>query len=203
MKQEKLYIIGYSGHAYVCLEAALNAGFTIAGYFDKQEVINNPFQLSFLGDESNVPSDGNVFISIGDNYIRQKVYKNIKTSLQFPTIIDVTASVSRFANIDKGSFVSKNVAINAFAQVGKFAIINTGAIVEHECTIGDFAHIAPGCVLTGNVTVGNNSFIGANAVVKPGVKIGDNVIVGAGSVVLRDIPDNSKVVGNPTRLIEK
>ncbi len=34
-----------------------------------------------------------------------------------------------------------------------------------------------------------------------GVKIGSIVIVGAGSVVIKDIPDNCKIAGNPTRFI--
>ena len=40
-----------------------------------------------------------------------------------------------------------------------------------------------------------------NSVIKEGIKIGSNVIIGAGSVVIRDINDNSKVVGNPAKEI--
>jgi acetyltransferase-like isoleucine patch superfamily enzyme len=44
-------------------------------------------------------------------------------------------------------------------------------------------------------------FIGANAVIKQGLVIGDDVIIGAGSVVLHNVENNSKLVGNPGRLI--
>jgi acetyltransferase-like isoleucine patch superfamily enzyme len=50
------------------------------------------------------------------------------------------------------------------------------------------------------VQVGNLSFIGANAVVKQGVKIGVNVTIGAGAVILKDVPDNTVVVGSPERM---
>ncbi len=57
-----------------------------------------------------------------------------------------------------------------------------------------------GAVLCGNVFVGENSFIGAQSIVKEGVNIGKNVIVGAGAVVVKNVPDNTTVLGNPARL---
>lgn len=54
----------------------------------------------------------------------------------------------------------------------------------------------------GRPIIGNNVNLGANVVIIGGVKIGNNVTVGAGSVVVKDIPDNSVVVGNPARIIK-
>ena len=48
--------------------------------------------------------------------------------------------------------------------------------------------------------IGNRVRIGSNATILP-VIIGDDVIIGAGSVVLQNIQSNSKIVGNPGRLI--
>lgn len=53
----------------------------------------------------------------------------------------------------------------------------------------------------GRVTIGNNVFIGAESVVLPGVNIGNNVIIGANSTVTHDVPDNSVVIGSPTRIL--
>lgn len=52
------------------------------------------------------------------------------------------------------------------------------------------------------ITVGNNVWIGGNVTVLPGVNIGNNVVVGAGSVVVRNISDNSIVVGNPVKVLK-
>lgn len=52
------------------------------------------------------------------------------------------------------------------------------------------------------VIIGDNVWIGANATILPGVTIGNHVIIGAGSVVVRNIPDKSLVVGNPSRIIK-
>lgn len=52
-----------------------------------------------------------------------------------------------------------------------------------------------------DVIVGDNTFIGARASLLPGATIGKNCIIGACSVVKGSIPDDSIVIGNPTRII--
>jgi len=51
-------------------------------------------------------------------------------------------------------------------------------------------------------TIGNNVSLGANVSIIGDVVIGNNVIIGAGSVVVKDIPDNSVVVGNPAKVVK-
>lgn len=53
----------------------------------------------------------------------------------------------------------------------------------------------------GRINIGDNVFIGHSAIILPGTTIGSNVIVGAGCVVAQDIPDNSVVIGNPSRIL--
>ena len=50
-------------------------------------------------------------------------------------------------------------------------------------------------------TIGNNVTVCAAATIVGGVRIGNNVTIGAGTVVVKDVPDNSVVVGNPMRII--
>ena len=53
------------------------------------------------------------------------------------------------------------------------------------------------------VRIGNNVFVGAKSILLPGTTIGDNCIIGAGSVVKGNIPSNSIVVGNPSKVVAK
>ena len=53
------------------------------------------------------------------------------------------------------------------------------------------------------VKFGDNVFIGANACIIGGIKIGNNVRIGAGAVVVKDVPDNTTVVAQPCRYIQK
>jgi len=204
---QKIYLLGMSGHALSVIDALQSNEKVPLGYFDQLE--NKNSFITFLGPESKekcgefLESDAILFPSVGSNQLRKKMVNMIEELEYQQTIITHLQSiVSETAKIGLSSFVSAGAIVNAHVSVGKAVIINTGAIIEHECEIADYVHIGPGTVLAGNVSIGESSFIGANSTVKQGVKIGKNVIVGAGSVVLKDIPDNCVYVGNPAKYLK-
>ena len=203
MSNKRIVIIGYSGHSYVCIEVAIMQGFSIDGYHDILENVNNPYNLKYLGHEDNIDLMKKPFITIGDNNIRAKIYEKFKInniSLN-TTLTHPNATISKSSLIKEQSLINAGVIINPQVKIGVGCIINTGTIIEHDCSIGKFSHIAPGTVLAGNVSIGSRCMIGANSVIKQGIKIGDNVTVGAGSVVLKDVNSNTMVVGNPAKKI--
>lgn len=205
--KSSIAIVGYSGHSFVVLDAAEQMNLDVNYYCEKSQASNNPFEITYLGDEGSDLFDWNsvdqFILGIGDNKIRQKVadliLANKKTILN---IIHPSSVISKYAIFDTGIFIAANVTVNALAKIADNCILNTGCIIEHECAIGSGAHIAPGVVLAGNVSIGSNSFIGANSVIKQGVKIGSGVTVGAGSVVIKDIPDNEIWAGNPAKKLK-
>jgi sugar O-acyltransferase (sialic acid O-acetyltransferase NeuD family) len=207
VSDKKIILVGYSGHGLVVADTAFENNLNVIGYTEKSINEVNPFKLEYLGDESSLDFKGwdldvAFILGIGDNILREKVYKNILSNgKKIISLINSTSSISSFAEIGDAVFINRNVSINAFAKIGNNAILNTGCIIEHECMIGDGVHIAPGAVLAGNVKVGSGSFIGANSVIKQGVEIGKNVIIGAGTVVLNNVYDDDKIVGNPSRHI--
>lgn len=205
-KNRKTAIFGYSGHAYVVIDALLENEMSISGYFEQKQQKNNPYKLKYLGveNENTLKSlDTIVFPGVGSNSVRRKIITLFDKNdceqiiLQHPRSI-----ISKTAKIEKSTFISAGAIVNSFAKIGKGCIINTGAIIEHECEIGNFSHIAPGSVLAGNVKIGVESFIGANSVIKQGITIGDNVTIGAGSVILKNVPNNEIWVGNPAKRLK-
>jgi len=206
----KIILVGYSGHAFVVADCIARSEYEIIGYCDTVEKIENPFNFTYLGKETEEKlfsffENHLLFLSIGDNRIREKIYLKLteRIKARFCNVIDLSATISSLTKIGEAVFIAPNVSINALASIGNGVICNTGAIIEHECKIDDFAHIAPGATLAGNVTIGKRTFIGANAVVKQGIIIGDDVTVGAGSVIIKNISDGKTVVGNPQRLLYK
>ena len=202
---KNLILIGYSGHSLVICDIALEVGFHLLGYADIEKKDFNPLGLDYLGKEKTLDNkffnnENYFFVSIGNNLIRSKVSKFIRSKTTFiPNIIHPSSLISKNIKIGSGNFISKNVAINSFSEIQNDVIINTSATIEHECIISSGVHIAPGAVLLGNVQVGKNSFIGANSVIKQGIKIGKNVVIGAGSVVLNDVDNDTVVFGNPAK----
>lgn len=200
-------LIGYSGHAYVALEAFLSQGRNVAAYVDMSEKQNNPYELKWLGSEKDFSTieslhEYEYFVGIGDNHTRKKVSELLAKKVGAPlNAIHKTAIVSHSLKIGEGNLLAPNCVINPQVRIGNGVICNTGSIIEHDCVLNDFVHVAPGAVLCGNIQVGEGSFIGANAVIKEGIRIGKNVIIGAGTVVISDIADGNKMVGNPQRML--
>ena len=207
MLENKTAIIGYGGHAYVVVESHLSNGNSLNYYTNIYQVEKNPFSLAYLGCETDPNFEGwdmnlAFILGIGDNNLRYKIALLLLSKYQIiESVIDPNSVISKSANIGVGVFASKGVLVNAFAKIGDFTILNTGCIIEHECEINTAVHIAPGAVLAGNVKIGKRSFIGANSVIKQGVEIGDDVIIGAGSVIINNVSSNTKIVGNPGRII--
>lgn len=200
--ENTLSIIGYGGHSYVCIDAAIKQGYKVEGYYEIEEKNFNPFGLKYLGHDNQAVSLKNTFISIGDNLVRQEVFKRIYQKMNTEVkIIHPSSFVSDLATINEQVLVCASATINPLAKIGLGSIINTGSIIEHECEIGEFSHVAPNATLCGNVYVGKNTLVGANTTILPNIKIGQNVIIGSGSVVTKDIPSNTKVIGIPAKSI--
>ena len=68
--------------------------------------------------------------------------------------------------------------------------------------MNDFVHIGPGVTMCGGVSIGKSTLVGAGATILPNIVIGKNVIIGAGTLVNKNIPDETKVIGIPAKIID-
>ena len=57
----------------------------------------------------------------------------------------------------------------------------------------------PSSIISPKAKIGNNVTIGPYCIINDDVKIGNNVQIGGGSGVIKDIPDNTKVMGYPAK----
>lgn len=116
--------------------------------------------------------------------------------------------------LEEGVFVGPFVEIQRGARVGKHSRISSHTFICEGVDIGENVFVAHGVMFVNDLfdsptikdwkmkrtKVGNNVRIGSNATILP-VTIGENSIIGAGCVVTKDVPPNSVVVGNPSRVI--
>jgi serine O-acetyltransferase len=76
-------------------------------------------------------------------------------------------------------------------------------IIHRNCRIGHYCRIFHECTIGViekekgiNVPIlGNNVYVGCKSLILGNVKVGNNSKIGAASVVLKDVPENSTVVG--------
>ncbi len=103
------------------------------------------------------------------------------------------------------------IEIHPGAQIGRRFFIDhgMGVVIGETCEIGSNVTIYQGVTLGGtgkekgkrHPTVKDNALVATGAKVLGSITIGENSKVGGGSVVLRDVPDNSTVVGIPGRVV--
>ncbi len=103
------------------------------------------------------------------------------------------------------------VEIHPAATIGRRLVIDhgTGIVVGATTVVGDDCLIYQGVTLGGtgvmqgkrHPTLGNNVMVGSGAKVLGPIYIGDNSRVASNAVVLKDVPENSTVVGVPGRVV--
>ena len=102
------------------------------------------------------------------------------------------------------------IEIHPAARLGPGLFIDhgMGIVVGETAEIGENVSLLQGVTLGGtsnkrekrHPTLGDNVVVGAGAKIIGGFRIGANSRIGAGSVVVREVPENSVVVGVPGRV---
>ena len=120
-------------------------------------------------------------------------------NLRYPHIgivlIEDNCEIGCGATIDRGS-MSNTI-------IGKNTYLDNQVHIAHNVKIGENTIIAGQVGIAGSSVIGNNVKIGGQAGISGHLKIGNNVDIGGGSGVIRDIPDNTKVMGYPSKNIRE
>jgi len=126
-------------------------------------------------------------------------FPNNKSNIRYPHIgivlIEDNCEIGCSSTIDRGS-LSNTI-------IGKNTYLDNQVHIAHNNKIGENCIIAGQVGFAGSSTLGSNVMIGGQAGISGHLKIGNNVQIGGGSGVIKNIPDNSKVMGYPAKDLKK
>jgi sugar O-acyltransferase (sialic acid O-acetyltransferase NeuD family) len=211
----KIVIIGASGNGLDIVDTLLDinqsVGYTkyeLLGFLeDKEELQNKVIYQDYkvrgrICDFIHFDTDVFFVTAVGSSksFLKKvQLLSSIPLS-RFVTIIHPTAYISRSACIGKGNVVLQYTTIANNVIIGNQVVVLANTVINHNCTIGDYTCIASGVYLSGGVIIEENCYIGTGTTIRENVKIGKKCLIGMASNVLHDIPDYSKVMGNPARI---
>jgi len=164
----------------------------------------------FIGDNCSIGSNTiirNSLISnnvkVLDNCVIGKhgfgFYPNKSENLRYPhigiVIIEENCEIGCGSTIDRGS-MSNTV-------IGKNTYLDNQIHIAHNVKIGENSIIAGQVGIAGSTIIGSNVKIGGQAGISGHIKVGNNVEIGGGSGVIKNISDNTKVMGYPAKNIRE
>ena len=129
----------------------------------------------------------------GDKSLEEKWFK-IREQIN-PTeflgyvLVKKNSEIGSCSTIDRGSL--------SITVIGENTYLDNQVHIAHNVKIGSNCIIAGQVGIAGSATLGNNVMIGGQAGISGHLKIGNNVQIGGGSGVIKNIPDNTKVMGYP------
>ena len=142
---------------------------------------------SLIGD-SVVIQDGTKIGLKGFGFIPLKD-KNFRIPHIGKVVLEHNVEIGASCTIDRGSIGDTVIGENTF--------LDNQVHVAHNVKIGRNCMIAGQVGFAGSSTLGNNVSIGGQAGISGHLKIGNNVKIGGGSGVVKDIADDTIVMGYP------
>jgi len=121
--------------------------------------------------------------------------KNIRYPHIGMVIIGNNVEIGCNNTIDRGSLSNTVIGDNSF--------LDNQVHIAHNVQIGKNCIITAQVGFAGSSKIGNNVMIGGQAGISGHLNVGNNVKIGGGSGVIKNIPDNTKVMGYPAKEIKK
>lgn len=210
---KKIVIFGSGNHAKVLFYEIFSLNkYKIIGFIDdyesKNKIVLNYKKTNYfnLGELKNLKiKKVHAVIGVGDNYIRNKIFKEVnksKIDIVWETIISKKSTINSNVEIGEGTVVLSGSLINVNTKIGSHCIVNNSSSVNHDNILNNFASVGPGVITGGNCEIGKYSHLGIGSTIIHNVKVGSNTVIGGHSFVLKDCNKNSLYFGNPAKKIK-
>ena len=124
-------------------------------------------------------------------------------AFRWHTFVDRRAFLSPRAVVGAGCILAPYAILAGDVRLGDHVYVASFAGAGHDSVIGAVSSLLPHSGVLGGGRMGARSVLGAAAHVLPGIVVGDDVEIAAGAVVRKDVPDGTRAVGNPARVMSR
>lgn len=144
-----------------------------------------------------------IVIGIAFPVIKKKIIDKISLNpkIHFPSLVAKNAWISKDVIIGKGVIIYPGCSINYGSVIGDFAIMNMNCAIGHHVCIGDYTSLAPGVNFGGHTHIGSLVDIGIGVSTLQNTRIDNGATIGGQTMVISNVPEYSKAVGVPGRLV--
>lgn len=181
-------------------------GFTCdQAFIDSSEYLGLPL-VSFEEIHSSFPPESHkLFIvtsAANNNQLRKERYLAAKSKgYQFISFISPDAKVYSTSKIGENCFILEDNTIQHFSSIGDNVVMWSGNHLGHHSTISSHTFVTSHVVISGRCEIGSACFLGVNSTIRDGLSIGERAVIGSGANIMKNIPENSIVIGLPGKII--
>lgn len=168
-------------------------GFCIEREYRKDNKPYSPIEgldLFDFEELNRVQDDFDLFIAVGNNSTRERIFKAAQRS-KFSFASYISTKAITWENLISGEnvFIGEGSVIQPFVQIHNNSFI-IGSRIGHHSQIGEHVLIS-GSTIGGNTNVGDFSFLGLNSAVRQNLSIGKANIIGMNTTIERNTRENA------------
>lgn len=215
----KIIIIGGKGTAVVVAEQIIDAierfGYNaeILGFAFDDPTMDHVMEFpilchSYEAKEKYAQYDDVKFLYLLYRSDLIKVRSELRDSFNIPrekylNFIHPTAYIARSVKMGYGNIILANCVFNSNAQLGSFNTFNVACLVGHDTKIGDSNFCAAHTCIGSNLNISDMNFFGINCCIKNKVVMGNCNIIGQCANVVKDVANDTVLIGNPAKPLIK
>ncbi len=149
--------------------------------------------------------DAEIVIAAGEPALRGELYKDVKAAgYSMPNLIHPLANAKKFKSIGEGNIILCFSYISSSeVELGSNNIVMPFSQISHDSIIGNHCVVASSACLSGTTVLKDRVYIGTGAKLRENITIGYDAVVGMGAIVVKNVDDQSVVVGLPAKEIRK